>query len=1038
MKIFFLFLFLLWGSTNLVFSQTETSKVTVTGKVTDDTQTPLPGVSVTIKDQPGLGIPTDGNGMYRISLQKYQTLVFTFVGYDKKEVLVKDGLVINLVLEKSSTKALDEVVITALGPQKKVSVTGAVTSVDLSTLRTSTSSITNALAGNVAGVLSMQSSGQPGNNNSEFWIRGISTFGANRSALVLVDGFERNLNEVNIEDIESFSILKDASTTAIYGSRGANGVVLITTKRGKDGKVNINAKVEGTYNMRTFTPKFVDGPTYAQLMNEARNTRNEPAFYTAEQIELFKLGLDPDLYPNIDWMGTILKDGAYTKRGSLTFSGGGATSRYFVSGSFIDEGGMYTTDESLKGYNTNANHKRWNYRSNVDINLTKSTLVKIGLSGSLSKQNLPGASAEDIWKAVMRQNPIATPVRYSDGRIASKGEINPLMMTTQMGYAETWNNIIQTNVTLEQNLDFLTKGFRFVGRFGFDTQSKNVNTRSKSPEAWTAERLRDSDGNLVLRRTFAEKLLTHTGISTGERMETLQAELHYNKDIQQHTLGAVMQYSQENEVNTAGTDNDMIQGIQRRNQRIAGRFTYGYKSRYFVDLNFGYNGSENFARGHQFDLFPAVSAAWNIDEEPFIKNKLKWVDMLKLRYSFGKVGNDYMETRFPYLPTFVTKPETGYNWGDIESNNKYDGLTYETVASNNVTWEVATKHNLGLEWSLWNDKFSAVMDYFHEQRDGIFMERKFLPATVGIPAIVDKPATVDKPAKVDEKKARNPRANLGSVRSQGFDGQLKFLQKIGAVNLTLRSTLTYSKNRILEADEQYSNYPYTQLAGTRVDQNRGLVAQGLFKDYNDIRQSPLVQSVDIVMPGDVKYKDINGDGIIDDNDVVPIGSTPYPNLVYGFGLAAQWRSFDFNVHFQGAGKSSFFINGFTVYPFSEGENGNILADVVESNRWILGENEDVNAVYPRLGYASSPDNFKNSSYWLRESSYLRLKTLEIGYSLPNTMVNKLHINNLRVFFLGTNLLTFSKFKLWDPEMNSSNGQKYPLAKSFTIGIITNL
>lgn len=1014
-----MFFLLLWGGAIQVLAQNEASKITVSGKVTDNKHEPLIGVSVTIKDQPGLGVSTNARGAYSVTLQKYQTLVFTFIGYDKKEVLVKDGMVINVELEESSASALDEVVVTALGPQKKVTVTGAVTSVDINTLKTSTSSITNALAGNVAGVLSMQSSGQPGNNNSEFWIRGISTFGANRSALVLVDGFERSLNEINIEDIESFSVLKDASTTAIYGSRGANGVLLITTKRGKDGKVNINAKVEGTYNMRTFTPKFVDGVTYAQLMNEARRTRNEQSFYTAEEIDLIKYGLDTDLYPDIDWMGTLLKDGTHTKRGSLTFSGGGATSRYFASGSFIDEGGMYTTGESLKGYNTNANHKRWNYRSNVDINLTKTTLVKIGLSGSLSKQNLPGANADQIWRAVMRQNPISTPVRYSNGRIASKGEVNPFLMTTEMGYSETWNNIIQTNVTLEQNMDFLTKGLRFVGRFGFDTQNKNINTRSKSPEAWTAQRLRDSDGNLVLRRTFAEQLLTHSGISSGERLETLQGELHYNKNIQEHSLGAVLQYSQENEVNTTATDKDMIQGIQRRNQRFAGRFTYGYKSQYFVDFNFGYNGSENFARGHQFDLFPAISAAWNIGEEPFIKNNLDWVNMFKFRYSFGKVGNDYMETRFPYLPTFTTSSAAGYNWGDIESNNKFDGLTYQSVASNAVTWEVATKHNFGLEWSFMEDKISAVMDYFHEQRDGIYMERKFVPSTVGI-------------------QAASPRANVGSVLSKGFDGQFKFLQKIGAVDLTLRSTLTYSKNKILEADEQYSNYPYSQLAGTRVDQNRGLSALGLFKDYDEIRQSPRLLSDEAVMPGDIKYKDINGDGVIDENDILPIGATPYPNLVYGFGLAAQWRSFDFNVHFQGAGKSSFFIDGFTVYPFSEGDAGNILTDVLQSNRWILNKNEDINAVYPRLSYGENKNNFRKSSYWLRESSYLRLKTLEVGYSLPKSIVNRLHINNMRVFFLGTNLLTFSKFKLWDPEMNSSNGQAYPLAKSFTIGIITNL
>lgn len=1039
MKNFIVSLFMVMLCYCHLWAQSERVTTTVTGRITSASKEPLAGVTVTVRDQPGVGTVTNNQGEYSIRAEKYQWLVFSSVGYKKKEAVILEKTRIDVQLEEAEFNVMDEVTVTALGPQKKITVTGAVTSVDVNTLRTSSSSITNALAGNVAGVLAMQSSGQPGSNMSEFWIRGISTFGAGTGALVLVDGFERSLNEISIEDIESFSVLKDASTTAIYGSRGANGVVLITTKRGKNDKVSISGKLENTYNTRTFTPKFVDGYRYAQLMNEARTTRNQTPFYTETELGLIRDGLDPDLYPNVDWMGTFLKDGAYTKRASLNFNGGGAIGRYYVSGSYIDEGGMYASDEGLKGYKTNANYKRWNYRSNIDMDLTKSTLVRIGLSGSLARQNLPGGTYKEIWGSLMGQSPISIPIRYSNGLVASQGgggKQNPWVLITQQGYIENWDNKIQTNITLEQKLNVITNGLRFIGRFGFDTNNSNYNRRMKWPEGWLAERARDGNGELVFKRTMTEQLLTQSSTATGERVEFLQGELHYDKNVKDHKFGAIVQYSQDRTVNTSKYVKEedenaqaMIQGIAHSNQRLAGRFTYGYQYRYFVDFNFGYNGSENFARGHQFDLFPAVSGAWNVAEEKFVKNNLSWIDMFKVRYSYGKVGNDIIDTkrRFPYLAEFT--PTTvdangkwidnglGYNWGDIESNNYYPGLTYTIAASNLVSWEIATKHDLGLDFSFLKDKFSGSFDLFDEQRDGIYMTRNYLPQIIGMQGATG--------------------ANVGAVKSRGFDGQAKFTQKINSVNITLRGNLTYSKNKILEADEQFSNYPYVTQAGFRVNQNRGLIALGLFNDFEDIRNSP-VQTYGSVLPGDIKYKDVNGDGKIDNNDIVPIGATSRPNLIYGFGVAAQWKGFDANVLFQGAGKSTFFINGYTVYPFSQGSWGNILDDIEQANRWILGSNEDVNAVYPRMSYGGNANNYRASSYWLRESKYLRLKTLELGYTFPQGLSRRIGLKTARLFFLGTNMLTFSSFKLWDPEMNSSDGQQYPLAKSFELGLSVNL
>lgn len=1002
-------------------AKVDREEIIVTGLITDESHEPLVGVNVVIQDRPGLGAITDINGKFKIKMEPYLRLVISFIGFETQEILIKEQKTIKVVMKEAKATALDEVVVTGTGEQRKLTMTGAVTNVDVSTLKTSSSSITNALAGNVAGVLARQASGMPGENRSEFWIRGISTFGAGSSALVLVDGFERSMNEINIEDIETFTVLKDASATAIYGSRGANGVVLITTKRGKEGKVHIDAKVETTYNTRTYTPELVDGYTYATLMNEARITRNQIPFYSDEDLHLLANGLDKDLFPNVDWMGMLLKKGAPTYRATLNINGGGSLARYYVSASYVKEAGMYNVDEGLKDYDTNSSYHRWNYRVNVDMDITKSTLVRVGIAGSLDKMNQPGVG-NSVWESVMGYSPITSPVLFSDGRIPaygnSDGRMNPWAASTQTGYQEHWNNKMQADITLEQKFDFITKGLKFVGRFGMDTNNAQWNNRKKLPEMWKVEQNRDSDGKLVPTKVRGEEIMSQQSSSTGERKEYLEAELHYNRSFSDHLIGGVLKYTQDKIINTT-SNSDVIQGIDRRHQGLAGRFTYGWKYRYFVDFNFGYNGSENFAPNHQFGFFPAYSAAWNIAEEPIVKKHLKWMNMFKLRYSYGKVGNDTMNDRFPYLPSFGNSSGNGFNYSDLETSYFYDGLTYTKYATTNVTWEIATKHDIGIDFFLWDDRFTGTIDYFYERRDGIYQSRSFIPVSVGLNSSLSY-AT-----------------NVSAVSSRGLDGNFGFKQKIGNVNLTLRGNITYSKSKILEYDEEVTNYKYTLATGFQVSQPRGLIAEGLFKDYDDIRNSAK-QTWGDVMPGDIKYRDVNGDGIVNDKDYVPIGATNRPNLIYGFGFSAQWKGFDVNVLFQGAGKSTFFIDGYTVYPFKDGDWGNILTDVVKSNRWILGENEDPNAKYPRLSYGGNNNNYQSSTYWMRNGSYLRLKNLEVGYTIPKSIVNKIRLNNIRIYFMGTNLVTFSSFKLWDPELGSSNGQVYPLSKAYTLGLTINI
>ena len=1025
-KLFILF----WMSCCIVFNALAQEQLNISGTVTDAAGEALIGVSVTVKDAKGLGTITNIDGKYNIKIQQYHTLVFSYIGYKPVSVLVKgDKKVIDVQMSEEKTNAIDEVVVTGLGTQKKLTVTGAITNVDVSQMKQFPSSnFTNALAGNVPGIIAMQSSGQPGKSTSRFWVRGISTFGASASAMILVDGFERNnIDDLNIEDIESFSVLKDASATAIYGSKGANGVILITTKHGKAGKININVKGEASYNTRTITPKFIDAPTYANLLNEARVTRNLAPQYQPEELALIRSGLDPDFYPNVDWSKLLLKNGAMSYRADLSMSGGGNTARYFVSLSYVEDQGMYNTDETLrKKYDTNANYKRWNYRMNVDIDVTPTTIIKLGVSGNLNKRNSPGLGDQYLWSELFGFNALSSPVLYSNGYVPAYGnnvhQMNPWVSSTRTGYNEEWDNNIQTNVTVDQKLDFITKGLSFTGRFGYDTYNSNHIYYRLWPAMYRANS-RDSQGNIIWDKLFEETSMSQTSGGDGSRHEFLEALLRWDRTFDKlHNFSAVSRFTQDERIQTRNIGTDIKNSVSKRNQGLAGQLTYNYALRYFVDFNFGYNGSENFADHHRYGFFPAFSLAWNVAEEPLVKKALPWLNMFKLRYSWGKVGNDNMG-RFPYLYTLDYTPNIGYNWGSNLSSGTIPGIHYTQMASPNVTWEVARKTDFGFDFVAFDNKFSLTMDYFHEKRTGIFIQRMFLPDITGLESY--------------------PWANVGAVKSQGFDGNFQYKDHIGEINWTVRGNITYSKNTILERDEENNVYAYQYGKGYRVNQQRGLIALGLFRDYDDIRNSPK-QSWGTVQPGDIKYKDVNGDGIVDDGDRVAIGATDTPSLIYGLGASVSWRGFDLNLHFQGAGKYTFLINSGAVNAFRDGRWGNILQGITD-NRWISSdisgtkETENPNAPYPRLSYGYNLNNQQSSSFWLRNGRFLRLKNLDIGYTLPKPMVNTIHLESVRIYISGQNLITWSPFKLWDPELDSrQRGQIYPITRSFTAGIQISL
>lgn len=1018
------------------YGQTQQQKE-ITGTVKDAQGEAIIGATITIKDQPGLGTITDIDGNFKIKAGTYEILSISYLGYETTEIPVveiKDHLQVVL---NEQTQRLAEVAVTAAGiKQNKVNLTGAVTVVDVNTMRVPTSSITNALVGNVPGIIGRQTTGEPGSNNTEFWVRGISTFGANSSALVLVDGIERSLNELNVEDIESFSILKDASSTAIYGSRGANGVIIVTTKRGKSGKVNINVKAEYGYQTRSRTPKYTDGYTYATMANEAVLSRYQDPVYSEQDLISIQNGLDNDLMPNVDWSDILLKDGASNYRGTFSLSGGANVARYYVSGSYYNEQGMYRADKKLNKYDTNATYERFNYRANVDMDITKTTLLKIGVGGFLINQNKPQIDSDAIWGSLSRLTPLTVPRIYSDGRIptyrtnSNEPQWSPETQINRAGYRTIWENKMETNVTLEQDLSFITSGLNFTGTFSFDSKNNNTISRAKTPETWYALG-RLGTGELDLIKMTDESIMAQSGYSDGDKRYYTEARLSYaNLFNEQHRVSGLLMYFQQEESRTGNiVYTDTRSAIPFRNMALSGRATYSFRDRYLAEFNFGYTGSENFEKGSRFGFFPAFSGAWIISEEPLVKNNFQnWLDMFKIRYSYGETGNDklanmsdsdYYTKRFPYMSFLGTS--TSYNWGELGSNF-IQGYRITTMGSPNLTWEMSKKHNLGLDVVLFNNKIDLTLDYFKDSRSKIFMERNQMPYSTGLQDL-------------------RPYANLGKMENEGFDGVLAYSDKIGNVNFTLRGNITYSKTDVIDRDEAENELPYRMQKGYRLNQTRGLIALGLFKDQEDIDTSPAQTFGGTVLPGDIKYKDVNGDGIVNEDDEVPFGYTTVPGMVYGFGLSLTWKNWDMNILFQGTGKSDFFIGGSNIYPFRDGKMGNIMSNVVNpEDRWISREisgdpsTERQDALLPRLSYGGNENNYRNSTHWLRDGSYLRLKNLEFGYTIPRKIVNGLFAERARIGFIGYNMLVFSKFKWWDPEIGSSDGAKYPISKTFSVNL----
>lgn len=998
------------GLTEEVTAQ-QAQKKTIKGKVFDEKGETIVGANVWLKEST-VGVATDINGEYTLTYEgNYQILVISFIGYKTQEIVIGNQSTIDVTMVPDSEK-LEEAVVVAYGTQKKESVIGAISSVEVDKLKVPGSSVSNTLAGQLAGVVSVQRSGEPG-KGSNFYIRGISTFNSDsQRPLVLVDGIERDLDLVDPEDIATFSILKDATATAVYGVRGANGVILVTTRKGSDGKPRINVRAEAGLTGPNKMPKMVDAVQWAQLYNEAIGRK----YYSDETIQKYRDGSDPDLYPNVNWIDALYKNFASNQRVNANVSGGGSIARYYVAGSYYNEGSIFKEDKS-NDYTSSINYNKINFRANLDINLTQSTILNVNLANVYEKKFSPGASLDDIWGYAFMTSPNAFPVRYSDGTFSAPGGsgYNPYNLLTQSGYTEEYWNSAQSLVGLTQDFsEIVTPGLKANIKLSWDAYHNNKEVRSKEVNQYFATG-RNEDGTLNYQEIYkGSESLTYTNTVGGYKTTYLEASLTYDRVFGKHRVGALFLYNQKKKTYTAS--GNMLSSLPYKNMGIAGRLTYSFDDRYFIEGNVGYNGSENFSPGKRFGVFPAFALGWMVSNEKFFQPVTHIIDMLKLKGSYGIVGNDQIGggRRFIYEATIQYKVP-GYTWGST-GNMGGNGIRMGEVANPNVGWEEAKKLNVGFEISFFN-AVKIQGDYFKEERSGIFMQRSALPGIVGLSTM--------------------PWVNVGKMNNQGFDGTIEYEQQIGEVQLTARGNFTYARSEIIDNDEPDWKHKYQNRIGKPYGQSFGLKALGLFQSQEEIDNSP-TQTYGTVRVGDIKYQDIDGDGKIDANDEVAIGYPSLPEINYGFGATAAWKGFDLNVFFQGVSHTSFFIGGDAMYGFSSGNLGRAaINEDVYKHRWTA-ENPNPNARYPRMSADNSPNNNRNSTWRMRDGSFLRLKNMEIGYSMPKRILDKTFITSLRFYVSGQNLLTFSKFKLWDPELYSSNGAKYPISRVFTVGVNINL
>lgn len=1069
LKCLFLLLFLqsMFMPPVLAKNNEERAERIVRGQVTDEVGEGIPGANVLIKGTT-IGTITDIDGNFSLSVPNdAATLVFSFIGMTSQEEVVGARSVINVTLT-SALSGLDEVVVVGFGTQKKESVVGSMSSITPSELKIPASNLTTALAGRVAGLVAYQTSGEPGKDNAQFLVRGVASFNSQNGPLILIDGVELTMDDLarlQPDDIESFAVLKDPTTTAIYGARGANGIILVTTKTGAEGPAVVNLRLESSFSQPIGMVDMADPVTHMRLQNESNRTRGDFATFTEEQIAGTIRGGNPNIYPATDWYNTLFRDYANTTRANLNVRGGGQRVRYYVAGSFNQDNGLLKV-EKTNNFTNGIDLKRILLRSNINIDLHKNTEMIVRLHSTLDNYRGPLQGGDAIYNTAVRTSPTRFPAMYEPdpslvgvphiiygNALSPRGDVgstsnpdesnrpvwfNPYA-ELQRGYRDTRRQLSLVQLEFKQKLDAILPGLtaRFLGNM--NTTSYFENKRGYSPFFYRLASFDPFTEDYRLQRTAQgsgdESLRLLGGERTNNSVMYMEAAVNYNQTFnEKHTVGGLLVMIGQEYLD--GNANTVELSLPSRNLGISGRYNYDYDNRYFAEFNFGYNGSERFAKDNRFGFFPSFGAGWLVSNESFLSGINPTVSRIKLRASFGWVGNDRIgddrRDRFFYLSEVDLNSGNGATFGR-ELNEYISGVTIRRYANPLVTWEKSQKANIGMELNLFDDAIQFQVDVFDEKRTSILQERSDIPSTLGLQAAL--------------------KTNVGEVTARGIDASLDINHYFtNDFWVTGRGTFTYSDNQFLVFEEP--NFaaigaPWKSNVGNNVNVAHGYIAERLFVDDEEVMNSPAqfgTPGVDY-RGGDIKYKDLNGDGVITTLDQAPIGKPLVPKMIYGLGLSAGYKKFDINVFFQGLSEVSFFINPVTTGPFVNSIQDGSINAMIEGNgalsengliqayadsHWSE-ENRDIYAVWPRLSSTVIQNNVQTSTWWLRDGSFLRLKQVEVGYDLLKNPKNKLGMTTLRVYATGTNLFTWSKFDLWDPELGG-NGLNYPLQRVINLGV----
>lgn len=1029
----------------------------VSGKVLGDTGEPVVGATVMAAVSKA-GVITDAEGTFEIKVGANDKLSISFLGMQTVEVAVGDKNYIEVTMQ-AEANTLDDVTVVAFGTQKKESVVASITAVNPSELKVPSGNLTSALAGRMAGLISYQRSGEPGADNANFFVRGVTSFGYSQSPLILLDGFEINeddLAALEPDNIEQFVILKDATAAALYGSKGANGVISVTTKKGREGAARVNFRHESRFSTPTQIPTAVDGVNYMNLYNEAYNN-DFPGYaprYTAQKITNTKNGVNSYAYPNVDWYNEMFNNFAYNQHYTLNVSGGGKVVNYYVSGSYTNEQGVLKNN-SLNNFKNNIDVSRFNVTAKVNVNITKTTKLEVNMQSTFKNYNGPNNStntnegaeestasdATAVFNNVWAGNPVEFPKYYSSqylygdnvddlkslpgrvlfGKDEAGSMTNPYAEMVR-GYKDGFQNTIVSMFTLNQDLKFVTPGLAAHAKFNIKNYSAYESRRSYSPWYYTMAEYDEFNDKYRLAQVGSDGNTTLGNASTTRQTTSklyIEGGLTYNRTFKDaHDVNAVLIYTQEENKKSGTSSSRTIQeALPSRNQGIRFRATYSYKSRYMFEGSLTYNGSEKFNADHRWGLFPAIGVGYMISNENFWKPISKYINSLKLRYSWGRVGNDNIageSDRFMFLSS-ITNGGTGYI-ANSAGTAYYGSYNIERMANETITWEVATKQNIGIDMGLFNNAATLMVEYFTEKRSGIYQQRTSIPASTGLAG-------------------DDLYGNVGSAKSSGVDASLDINYSFNKDSwISGRFNFTYAHSEVTERDEPaYQNsLKHLSRVGYPSTQQWGYIAERLFIDDADVANSPKqeVASGATVQAGDIKYKDINGDGIVNSNDKVAIGYPTTPEINYGFGLSAGYKSFDVSFFFQGQDRGSFFINPNNIVPFAGYRN---CLQYISDSHWSPN-NPVSQAFWPRLSTGSATNNMEQySTWWLRNGAFLRLKSVELGYSIAPRILKKTPLKMFRVYFSASNLFVVSSFDLWDPEMGS-NGLGYPLQRVFSLGL----